>query len=102
MDHGHWRVRRPRALMSLQVAGDQSKQRATIGRRDEADSPTAQVLVAGIDPLLLAGEVDPQLDAVEQPTADDELLRRLLDVQDSLAGRHPLGVAVGDQAAATV
>ena len=38
----------------------------------------------------------------EQPAADDKFLRRLLDVQDPAAGGHPLGVAVGDQAAAAV
>jgi hypothetical protein len=39
---------------------------------------------------------------VEQPAARHELLGRLLDVQDAAAGRHPLGVAVGDQPAAAV
>ena len=39
---------------------------------------------------------------MEQPAAHDQLLGGLLDVQDPAARGHPLGVAVGDQAAATV
>ena len=39
---------------------------------------------------------------MEQAAADHEFLRRLLDVQDAAARGHPLGVAVGDQAAAAV
>ena len=52
--------------------------------------------------MSLAGQVDPQLDAVEQPAADDQLLGRRLDVEDAAAGGHPLGGAVGDDAAAAV
>jgi len=39
---------------------------------------------------------------VEQSAAHHEFLRRCLDVQDAAARGHPLGVAVGDQAAAPV
>ena len=39
---------------------------------------------------------------MEEPAAHDEVLRRLLDVQDACARSHPLGVAVGDDSAATV
>ena len=39
---------------------------------------------------------------MEQPAARHERLRRLLDVQDPRAGRHPLRVAVRDDAAAAV
>ena len=56
----------------------------------------------GVAAFWARGEVDPELDAVEQPAADDERLRRLLDVQDAGTGGHPLGVAVGDRAAAAV
>jgi hypothetical protein len=45
-----------------------------------------------------SGELEP----VEQPAAHHQFLRRLLDVQDAAPGSHPLGVAVGDQAAAAV
>jgi hypothetical protein len=37
---------------------------------------------------------------VEQPAAGHQVLRRRLDVQDALTGGHPLGVTVGDRAAA--
>jgi hypothetical protein len=39
---------------------------------------------------------------VEQATAGHERLGRALDVEDAAAGGHPLGVAVGDGAAAAV
>ena len=39
---------------------------------------------------------------MEQAAAHDQVLGRLLDVQDAAARGHPLGVAVGDQAAAAV
>ena len=67
-----------------------------------ADLARADVLVARVRPLLRGGQVDPQLDAVEQAAGGDQLGRRRLDVQDAGPCRHPLGVAVGDQAAAAV
>ncbi len=39
---------------------------------------------------------------MEQAPAHHQVLRRLLDVQDTAACRHPLSVTVGDQPAATV
>ena len=39
---------------------------------------------------------------MEQAAADDQPLGRRLDVQDAAAGRHPLRVAIGDDAAATI
>ena len=39
---------------------------------------------------------------MEEAAADDEMLGRLLDVQDAGTGGHPLGVAVGDDAATAV
>ena len=35
---------------------------------------------------------------MEQPTGDDEILGRGLDVEDASTGRHPLGRPVGDEA----
>ena len=84
------------------VAGDDPHERAAVGRRDERDLAGAQVLVARRGQLLRGRQVDPQLEAVEQAAADDEPLRRLLDVEDAGAGGHPLRVAVGDDAAAAV
>ena len=48
------------------------------------------------------GQVHPELDAVEQAAGLHQPLRRRLDVEDAGAGGHPLGVAVGDRAAAAV
>jgi hypothetical protein len=36
----------------------------------------------GMSPLLRSRQVDPELDAVEEPAVDDELLRRQFAVQD--------------------
>ena len=70
------------------------------GDDTSATWPRPDVLVAGGDPLVLGRQVHPQLDAVEEPAAADERLGRALDVEDARAGGHPLGVAVGDEAAA--
>ena len=70
------------------------------GERQQGDPVPPDVLVARIDPLVGGGQVDPELDAVEQAAAGDQGLRRSLDVEDARSGRHPLGVAVGDEAAA--
>ena len=69
---------------------------------EQRDLRRPQVLVARRRPLLVARQVHPELDPVEQAAAGDEPLRRLLDVEDAGAGRHPLGVAVRDRAAAAV
>src|SRR5215475_11677277 len=39
---------------------------------------------------------------MEQTAAHDQVLGRLLNVQDAATSGHPLGVAVGDQAAAAI
>ena len=62
----------------------------------------ADVLVPRRDQLLVARQVDPQLDAVEQATLGDQPLRRRLDVQQARPGGHPLRVAVGDRPAAAL
>ena len=64
------------------------------GEDEQRDLAAAEVLVARGDALLRARQVHPQLEAVEQAAARDEVLRRRLDVQDAAAGGHPLGVAV--------
>jgi CheY-like chemotaxis protein len=85
-----------------QVARDDPDQRAPVGRGQQRDLLGPDVLVARGGHLEPPGQVHPQLEAVEQPAAHHEFLGRLLDVQDAAAGGHPLGVAVGDQAAAAV
>src|SRR4051812_4102111 len=88
--------------MARDLAGDDSHERTGISRGEQPDGLPAQILVARRDELLLAGQVHPQLDAMEQATAGDELLRRLLDVQDAATSSHPLSIAIGNEAAATV
>ena len=83
------------------VAGDDPQQRAAVGGGEQGHLARAQVLVARRVSLSALRQVDPELEAVEQAAAGDQLLRRGLDVQDPAAGGHPLGVAVGDRAAAT-
>ena len=102
MDERHRRVRRARARVAGDLAGDDPDERAAVGRRDQRHLRCPQVLVARRGELLVPRQVDPELDPVEQPAARHEPLRRLLDVEDPGAGCHPLGVAVGDRPAATV
>src|SRR5205807_2504015 len=56
-------------------------------------------ILARRGPLHRRRQVDPELNAVEEPAARDQLLGRPLDMKDSGARRHPLGGAVGYQAA---
>jgi hypothetical protein len=86
--------------MTGHVAGDDPHQGAAVGRGEQRHLVAGQVLVARLNPLLGAGQVDPQLQAVEQAAAHDEVLGRGLDVQDPLPGRHPLRPAVADEPAA--
>ena len=67
---------------------------------DQFDVAGLDVLVPGRHPLLGARQVDPQLDAVEEAALGHQFGRGLLDVLDSGRGGHPLGGAVGDEAAA--
>ena len=73
-----------------------------IGVYVECDSVRTEVLVARLVHLRVARQVDPQLQAVEEPTVHDERLRRRLDVEQPGARCHPLRVTVGDDSAATV
>ena len=101
VDHRHRGVRRPGARVARNVAGDHPHQRATIARAEQRHLTGVQVLVARSDQLVALGQVDPQLETVEQATRDNQVLRRGLDVKDHAAGSHPLGVAVVDRASAT-
>ena len=96
------RVRVAGTAVAVEVAGDHAHERAGVDGRQQLDLARAQVLVPRLGPLQRLRQVHPQLRAVEQAAAGDERLRRLLDVQDAGAGRHPLGVAVRDEAAAAV
>ena len=102
VDLCHRRVRRTRSGGAGDLAGDDADQRTAIGRRDQRDLIGAQILIAGVGPLALPRQVHPELEAVEEAAADDQVLGRLLDVEDACAGRHPLRVAVGDASATAV
>ncbi len=96
------RARHPRPLRVAQVAGDQPDDRAGVVGRHEPDAVRPEVLIGGIGPLLVGREVDPQLDAVEEAAALQQVLGRHLAVHDAGTGRHPLRGAVGDHAAPAV
>ena len=96
------RVRDAGSGVAGDLAGDDAHQRAAVRRRQQLRLAGADVLISGRVPLLLGRQVDPQLDAVEQPARHHQVLGRRLDVQDARARRHPLRVAVGDDAAAAV
>ena len=102
MDQGHRGVRRAGAGVPGDLARDDPDERSAVGGRDERDLPRPQVLVARRGPLEVARQVHPELDAVEEPAADDERLGGLLDMEDPGARGHPLRVAVRDDAAAAV
>ncbi len=99
---GDRRVRDARAAVTRERPGDHPQQRPAVRGRQQRDLARPDVLVARLGHLQPGRQVDPELEAVEQPAADHEFLRRRLDVQDAAARGHPLGVAVGDQAAAAV
>ena len=96
------RVRDAGAGMAPDLAGDQPQQRAAVVVGQERDLTAADVLVAGRGHLQAAGQVHPELDAVEGAADGDDLLRGSLLVEDPAARGHPLRVAIGDHAAATV
>jgi hypothetical protein len=96
------RVGDARALVAGDLAGDHPQQGAAIRRAQQGHRTPPDVLVARRRPLQPSRQVDPQLEAVEQPSPDHHLLRRRLNVNQTSTGGHPLGVAVSDQAAAAV
>ena len=102
VDHRDRGVGLARAPEAADLAGDHPHERAAVGRRGERDVARLEALVAGLDHLVLGREVDPQLDAVEQPARLDQPGRRRLDVEDAPTGGHPLGGAVADEAPAAV
>ncbi len=95
-------VRDARARMAGDLTGDDPQERAAVVRGQQRHLAAADVLVARGRHLQAGRQVDPQLDAVERAAAGDDLLGRGLDVEDAATGGHPLRVAVGDDAAATV
>src|ERR1039457_995557 len=88
--------------MPRDLTGDDPQQRATVVGGEQRDVAGADVLIPGGNPLLRRGQIDPQLEAVEETAAGDQLLGWTLDVQNARAGGRPLSVAVGDQPAPTV
>src|SRR6266540_4244842 len=89
-------------LVARDLAGDHAEQRAAVGGAEQRDRTAPDVLVARRVPLQLGGQVDPELEAVEQPALEHNLLRRRLNVNQTGTRGHPLRIAVGDEAAAAV
>ena len=98
----HRGVRRAGTGVPVDRARDHPHRRSGVGRGQQGDLTGAQVLVLRRGHLRVAGQVHPQLDAVEETARLHQPLRRRLDVQQPGARGHPLGVAVRDRAAATV
>ena len=92
----------PGPARAADVTGDDAQQYASVRGCAKSDLAAAQVLVTRVHPLLRPRQVDPELHAVEEAATSDETLWRLLDVEDTPAGSHPLGVAVADRPAASV
>ena len=70
-----------RSRNAADLAGDHPDQGTGVGRCSQPNLAGAQVLVPRWGHLECLGEVDPQLNAVEQPAGRDEVLRWPLDVQ---------------------
>ena len=87
--------------MAGHLTSDHPDQCSAVGRGQEQDVVCFDALVARIEPLVGRREVDPELNAVEQPSAGNELVGGPLDVQDARPRRHPLRRAVRDEAAST-
>ena len=96
------RVGRARAGHAGQVTRDHPDQGARVGRSHQRHVAGFERLVSGRDPLFLRRQVDPQLDAMEEPSRDDQRFRGSFDVQDAPPSSHPLGGTVGNEAATSV
>src|SRR3954454_10884364 len=88
--------------MSVDITRDHTHERAAIVGREQRDLVGLEVLVRRSDHLVRGRQDDPQLNAVEENTRDDELLGWSLDVQDALSCGHPLRCTVGDDTATTM
>ena len=82
--------------------GDHSHQRSRVARRHHYDVGRLEGLVGRWNPLLFGRQVDPKLHAMKKPSGDDQLLRWGLNVENAPPRGHPLGGAVGDDAATPV
>ncbi len=101
MDHRDRRMGGARSGELADRPGDDPQQRVGTRGGDQDDLIGLQVLVTRVGPLLGAGQVHPQLEPVEPATGVHDVLGWGLDVQDPLAGGHPLGAAVADDPATT-
>ena len=102
MHERHRRVRGPRSAVAGDIAGDDPHQCAPVSRGQQGDVIGFESLVGRLDHLVPRGQVHPQLNAMEQPPGHDERLGWRLNVENALAGRHPLRGAVPDDTTATV
>jgi hypothetical protein len=90
----------PRALVAGDLAGDHPQQGAAVGGAQQGHRPATDVLVAGRGQLQPGRQVDPELEAVEQPAFHHDLLGRSLNVEDPATGSDPVNVALGDEGVA--
>ena len=81
--HRYRRVGSTRALVSGDVARDQTHQRSTVVGGQQSDLAALDGLIPRRRELVLTRQVHPQLDAVEHPATFDQFGGRSLDVQDS-------------------
>ena len=102
MNGGDRRMGDARTGVPVELTGNHPQQGATIGRADQGHLATTDVLIARRRHLHVRGEIHPQLHAVEEPALHHNFFGRSLDVQQPSTCGHPLGVAVADQATATM
>ena len=61
--------------MTVDLTGDDADQRPAVGEGHQRQAGALEVLVLRCQELVAGGQVDPQLDAVEQAAGLDELGR---------------------------
>ena len=88
--------------MTVDRAGDDPDQRPRVGRGEQRDLAGADVLVGGSFSLSSRGRFTQSWMPWKRPPFWTSHSGRGLDVEDAAPGGHPLGVAVGDRAAAAV
>ena len=86
--------------LGTKLAGDHAHQAPAVCRRQKGNVVSFEPLVGGWNHLVLRWQVHPELDAVEQATADNELLRWSL--QDASTCGHPLRGTIGDETTTTL
>ena len=100
MASGVWEM--PGPGVPVDRSGEHAYQCAAVVGGEHGEVVALEVLVLRGDALLRPGQVDPQLQAVEQATGLDQRRGRGLDVQEAVTRGHVLRAAVVDRAATAV